>query len=98
MGAMKLQSYFLLMALLLKPKLMCALLILDLPLLVEVLNLYWIVQLLLKFFIFFAVLYMQNGMTPLHLSVWHSIRSEDYSTVKTLLEYNADCSAMDNVL
>ncbi|KAK2645679.1 hypothetical protein Ddye_020874 [Dipteronia dyeriana] len=37
-----------------------------------------------------------NGMTPLHLSVWHSIRSEDCSTVKTLLEYNADCSAIDN--
>ncbi|KAJ4822596.1 hypothetical protein Tsubulata_021925 [Turnera subulata] len=37
-----------------------------------------------------------NGMTPLHLSVWHSIRAEDYSTVKTLLEYNADCSAKDN--
>ncbi|KAL9440625.1 hypothetical protein AB3S75_019320 [Citrus x aurantiifolia] len=37
-----------------------------------------------------------NGMTPLHLSVWYSIRSEDYATVKTLLEYNADCSAKDN--
>lgn len=37
-----------------------------------------------------------NGMTPLHLAVWYSIRSDDYSTVKTLLEYNADCSAMDN--
>ncbi|KAL5835973.1 hypothetical protein ACOSQ4_015470 [Xanthoceras sorbifolium] len=37
-----------------------------------------------------------NGMTPLHLSVWYSIRSEDCATVKTLLEYNADCSAMDN--
>nr|GMC58808.1 protein CfxQ homolog [Ipomoea batatas] len=38
-----------------------------------------------------------NGMTPLHLAVWHSIRVEDYSTVKTLLEHNADCSVKDNV-
>ncbi|XP_044462953.1 ribulose bisphosphate carboxylase/oxygenase activase, chloroplastic-like isoform X2 [Mangifera indica] len=37
-----------------------------------------------------------NGMTPLHLSVWYSIRAEDCSTVKTLLESNADCSAVDN--
>ncbi|MCE3051903.1 hypothetical protein HAX54_051170 [Datura stramonium] len=37
-----------------------------------------------------------NGMTPLHLAVWHSLRAEDYSTVKTLLEYDADCSAEDN--
>ncbi|CAH9102986.1 unnamed protein product [Cuscuta epithymum] len=37
-----------------------------------------------------------NGMTPLHLAVWHSIRAEDYSTVTTLLKYNADCSAEDN--
>ncbi|XVF88542.1 hypothetical protein PTKIN_Ptkin19aG0058900 [Pterospermum kingtungense] len=37
-----------------------------------------------------------NGMTPLHLAVWDSIRSDDYATVKTLLEYNADCSAEDN--
>nr|GME03398.1 protein CfxQ homolog [Ipomoea batatas] len=37
-----------------------------------------------------------NGMTPLHLAVWHSIRVEDYSTVKTLLEHNADCSVKDN--
>lgn len=38
-----------------------------------------------------------NGMTPLHLAVWHSTRSEeDCSTVQTLLEYNADCSAKDN--
>lgn len=37
-----------------------------------------------------------NGMTPLHLAVWHSLRSEDCSTVKTLLEHNADCSAEDN--
>ncbi|KAL4563935.1 hypothetical protein LXL04_027984 [Taraxacum kok-saghyz] len=37
-----------------------------------------------------------NGMTPLHLSVWHSLRAEDSSTVKTLLEHNADCSAKDN--
>ncbi|KAI8023644.1 hypothetical protein LOK49_LG03G01366 [Camellia lanceoleosa] len=37
-----------------------------------------------------------NGMTPLHLAVWHSLRAEDFSTVKTLLECNADCSAVDN--
>ncbi|KAH7853667.1 hypothetical protein Vadar_005277 [Vaccinium darrowii] len=37
-----------------------------------------------------------NGMTPLHLAVWHSLRAEDCSTVATLLEYNADCSAEDN--
>ncbi|GMN50526.1 hypothetical protein TIFTF001_019684 [Ficus carica] len=37
-----------------------------------------------------------NGMTPLHLAVWYSLRSDDCSTVKTLLEYNADCSAEDN--
>ncbi|KAK6941515.1 ATPase, AAA-type, core [Dillenia turbinata] len=37
-----------------------------------------------------------NGMTPLHLAVWFSLRSEDCSTVKALLEYNADCSAKDN--
>ncbi|KAI3443791.1 hypothetical protein Pfo_000456 [Paulownia fortunei] len=37
-----------------------------------------------------------NGMTPLHLAVWHSLRAEDCSTVNTLLEYNADCSAEDN--
>lgn len=37
-----------------------------------------------------------NGMTPLHLSVWHSLRAEDSSTVLTLLEHNADCSAKDN--
>ncbi|KAL6974410.1 hypothetical protein U1Q18_028593 [Sarracenia purpurea var. burkii] len=39
-----------------------------------------------------------NGMTPLHLAVWHSLRVEDCSTAKTLLDYNADCSAEDNVL
>lgn len=37
-----------------------------------------------------------NGMTPLHLAVWHSLRAEDFSTVKTLLENNADCSAKDD--
>ncbi|KAL7137681.1 hypothetical protein ABFS83_10G109500 [Erythranthe nasuta] len=37
-----------------------------------------------------------NGMTPLHLAVWHSLRAGDCSTVNTLLEYNADCSAEDN--
>lgn len=40
---------------------------------------------------------MQNGMTPLHLAVWYSITSKDISTVKTLLDNNADCSAKDNV-
>ncbi|KAL8128766.1 hypothetical protein V2J09_017921 [Rumex salicifolius] len=37
-----------------------------------------------------------NGMTPLHLAVWYSLRADDCSTVKTLLEQNADCSAKDN--
>ncbi|KAM6582256.1 hypothetical protein CsatB_009258 [Cannabis sativa] len=37
-----------------------------------------------------------NGMTPLHLAVWYSLLYEDCSTVKTLLESNADCSAEDN--
>ncbi|XP_042013345.1 protein CfxQ-like isoform X2 [Salvia splendens] len=37
-----------------------------------------------------------NGMTPLHLAVWHSLRAEDCSTVNTLLEYKASCSAEDN--
>ncbi|KAG6662275.1 poly [ADP-ribose] polymerase tankyrase-1-like isoform X2 [Carya illinoinensis] len=37
-----------------------------------------------------------NGMTPLHLAVWYSLRAEDCSTVNTLLEYNADCSAKDD--
>ncbi|MQL72840.1 hypothetical protein Taro_005183 [Colocasia esculenta] len=36
-----------------------------------------------------------NGMTPLHLAVWHSLRVEDCSTVSTLLAYNADCSVVD---
>ena len=46
----------------------------------------------------YNVLFMQNGMTPLHLAVWYSLRAEDCSTVKTLLEYNADCSSTDNVI
>ncbi|XP_059286505.1 uncharacterized protein LOC132039957 [Lycium ferocissimum] len=37
-----------------------------------------------------------NGMTPLHLAVWHSLRAEDCSTVKTLLDHDANCSAEDN--
>ncbi|OIW08906.1 hypothetical protein TanjilG_05882 [Lupinus angustifolius] len=37
-----------------------------------------------------------NGMTPLHLAVWHSLRAEEFLTVKVLLEYNADCSAKDH--
>lgn len=41
--------------------------------------------------------FLQNGMTPLHLAVWHSLRAEDCRTVSTLLEYNADCNVKDNV-
>ncbi|KAK6784318.1 hypothetical protein RDI58_017773 [Solanum bulbocastanum] len=37
-----------------------------------------------------------NGMTPLHLAVWHLLRAEDCCTVKTLLEHDAKCSAEDN--
>ncbi|CAM8897528.1 unnamed protein product [Rhodiola kirilowii] len=37
-----------------------------------------------------------NGMASLHLAVWHSRQNDDCSTVKTLLENNADCSAKDN--
>ncbi|KAJ0040591.1 hypothetical protein Pint_26756 [Pistacia integerrima] len=36
------------------------------------------------------------GMTPLMLSVCHSIRAEDCSIVETLLENNADCDARDD--
>jgi len=36
-------------------------------------------------------------MTPLHLAVWYSITAKEISTVKTLLDHNADCSAKDNV-
>ncbi|TMW85258.1 hypothetical protein EJD97_023430 [Solanum chilense] len=39
-----------------------------------------------------------NGMTPLHLAVWHSLRVEDCCTVKALLEHDANCSAEDIVL
>lgn len=39
----------------------------------------------------------QNGMTPLHLAVWHALHAEDPSTVGTLLKYNADCSIVDDV-
>lgn len=46
----------------------------------------------------FVYLFMQNGMTPLHLAVWYSLQAENCDTVKTLLEYNADCSAMDDVI
>ncbi|XP_031487152.1 uncharacterized protein LOC116255464 [Nymphaea colorata] len=38
----------------------------------------------------------KNGMTPLHLAVWHSLQSKDSATVEALLTYNADCSATDN--
>jgi len=37
-----------------------------------------------------------NGMTPLHLAVWHSLQADDCSTVSTLLKYNADCNVKDN--
>lgn len=48
---------------------------------------------------FCSYLFLQNGMTPLHLAVWYSLRAEeDISAVKTLLEYNADCSAKDDVI
>nr|DAD44676.1 TPA_asm: hypothetical protein HUJ06_002906 [Nelumbo nucifera] len=33
-----------------------------------------------------------NGMTPLHLAVWSSLMGDNSLTVKTLLDYNADCS------
>ncbi|CAA6675694.1 unnamed protein product [Spirodela intermedia] len=38
-----------------------------------------------------------NGMTPLHLAVWHALHAEDPSTVGTLLKHNADCSLVDDV-
>jgi hypothetical protein len=41
---------------------------------------------------------MQNGMTPLHLAVWHALQAGDCSTVSVLLSYNADCFAKDDVL
>uniref|UniRef100_A0A7N0RBK5 AAA+ ATPase domain-containing protein n=1 Tax=Kalanchoe fedtschenkoi TaxID=63787 RepID=A0A7N0RBK5_KALFE len=37
-----------------------------------------------------------NGMTALHLAVWHSLRAGDCSTVETLLLRKADCSAKDH--
>lgn len=46
----------------------------------------------------FVYSFMQNGMTPLHLAVWYSLQSEDCAIVKTLLEYNANCSATDDVI
>ncbi|XP_044460889.1 ribulose bisphosphate carboxylase/oxygenase activase, chloroplastic-like [Mangifera indica] len=36
------------------------------------------------------------GVTPLMLSVLHSIRAEDCSIVETLLEHKADCDATDD--
>ncbi|XP_044462082.1 ribulose bisphosphate carboxylase/oxygenase activase, chloroplastic-like isoform X2 [Mangifera indica] len=36
------------------------------------------------------------GVTPLMLSVLHSIRAKDCSTVETLLEHKADCDATDD--
>eukprot|EP00252_Welwitschia_mirabilis_P008053 TRINITY_DN19760_c0_g1_i2.p1 TRINITY_DN19760_c0_g1~~TRINITY_DN19760_c0_g1_i2.p1 ORF type:complete len:411 (+),score=96.53 TRINITY_DN19760_c0_g1_i2:63-1295(+) len=37
-----------------------------------------------------------NGMTPLHLAVWHARQAEDCATVETLLMYHADINAKDN--
>lgn len=37
-----------------------------------------------------------NGMTPLHLAVWYSLKHEDHSTVETLLHLSADVSVTDN--
>ncbi|XP_040985955.1 uncharacterized protein LOC121234187 isoform X1 [Juglans microcarpa x Juglans regia] len=38
-----------------------------------------------------------NGITLLNLAVWYSLRAEDCSTANTLLEYNVDYRAKDNV-
>ncbi|KAI0524338.1 hypothetical protein KFK09_003705 [Dendrobium nobile] len=37
-----------------------------------------------------------NGMTALHLAVWHARQALECGIVKTLLEYNADLSVEDN--
>lgn len=37
-----------------------------------------------------------NGMSPLHLAVWHALQTGDCSTVNLLLSYNADCNAKDD--
>lgn len=37
-----------------------------------------------------------NGMSPLHLAVWHALQTGDCSTVSVLLSYNADCYAKDD--
>lgn len=37
-----------------------------------------------------------NGMTPLHLAVWFSLKHEDLSTVEALLRFHADASVIDN--
>ncbi|CAI9782538.1 unnamed protein product [Fraxinus pennsylvanica] len=36
-----------------------------------------------------------NGWTPLHLSVFYALESGEYSTMTTLLDYNANCFAED---
>lgn len=41
---------------------------------------------------------LQNGMTPLHLAVWHSVRANNTSTVEALLEHQADVCARDHVI
>ncbi|MCO5546790.1 hypothetical protein L7F22_000226 [Adiantum nelumboides] len=37
-----------------------------------------------------------NGMTPLHLAVWYSVKHEDHSIVEALLHFRADASVVDN--
>jgi hypothetical protein len=49
-------------------------------------------------FCYAQIMLMQNGMTPLHLAVWHALQAGDCSTVSVLLSYNADCFAKDDVL
>ena len=49
-------------------------------------------------FYYAKIMLMQNGMTPLHLAVWHALQAGDCSTVSVLLSYNADCFAKDDVL
>lgn len=39
----------------------------------------------------------QNGMTPLHLAVWFSVRGGTVAPVEALLQYDADICAKDDV-
>lgn len=41
--------------------------------------------------------FVQNGLTPLHLSVFYALEYGDYSTMSTLLDCNANCFAENNV-